>query len=296
MTNIKFFVDSSSDVPEEYAIANNIGVFPMPVIFDGKVYLDWTELKSDEFFKMLAESKTLPTTSQLVIPDIERDFREALKTHDAIICITLSSKGSGTYHGCNIAKESILKDIPDAKIEIVDAMAYSLYTSSMLGEALRLYKQGKSVEDIVAGIKTHREHTTTVVVVDTLKYLEKGGRINKASLVIGTLLDIKPVLTVKKGVMETIDKFKGRKTVIPKMIQKIKEMDINLSDPNFHIVHGNVPDRAQELWTAIKAEFGEAQELKMMASLGATIGTHIGPGTLAVAFKTNKPFEKIYED
>lgn len=295
MQNIKFFVDSASDIPEEFAKEHDIGVLCLPITFEDGTYLDWAELKKPEFYKKLAASKALPTTSQVPITTIEEEFKKALETHDAVVYFCLSSKGSGTYQAANLVKENILAEKPDAKIEIVDSLAYSLYIPIMLLEAIKLNKQGKSLPKIIAGAKKQREYTDTVVVVDTLKYLEKGGRINKASLVVGTLLNIKPVLSVRGGVMETIDKFRGSKTVIPKMIQKAKNMGIDEADPHFCIVHSNAPDRAAELWEAVKAEFGEDSELVMQSELGATVGTHIGPGTLALFFKTKTP-QNLYQD
>lgn len=293
--NIKFFVDSTSDITEEFAKENDIGVFGLPVIFEDGTYLDWIQLKSNDFYQKLAASKNIPTTSQIPMATMDAEFREALKDHDAIIYFTISSRGSGTYQAANLVKKDILKEIPDAKIEIVDSLAYSLYIVAMLREAMELARQGKTIEEVIAGAKRRREFTDTVVVVDTLKYLEKGGRINKASLVVGTLLDLKPVLSVRGGVMESIDKFRGSKTVIPKMIAKAKKMGIDESDPNFYIVHGNVPERAAALWDAVKAEFGENCTLNMLSEIGATVGTHIGPGTLALFFKTKTP-QQLYED
>jgi len=293
---IKFFMDSSCDALPEYTIANDIHIFPMVINFSDKSYLDGIELKAEDFYKLLVKSKELPTTSQPSIPDIEGHFRAALSTHDAVVCISLSSKGSGTYNACMSAKSNILADTPDAKIEVIDSMGYSHYLVRMMDEALKLYSEGKSLEEIVAGAKNAREHMTACVVVDTLKYLEKGGRINKASLIMGTLLDLKPVLTVKNGVMESVDKFRGSKTVLTKMLAKLKQMDINEEDPHFYIVHADVPERAQQLADALEAEYGEKSKIHMRAPIGATVGTHIGPGTLAVFFDTNKPFESIYED
>jgi len=293
---IKFFMDSSCDAREQYVIDNDIHIFPMIVNFSDKSYQDWVELKSEQFYDLLTHSKELPTTSQPSIPDIEEHFRDALKTHDAVFCISLSSQGSGTYNACVSAKDNILADTPDAKIEIIDSMGYSHFLMRMMDEALRLYKAGKSIDEMVAGVKNAREHMTVCVVVDTLKYLEKGGRINKASLIMGTLLDLKPVLTVKKGVMESIDKFRGSKTVMAKMLAKLHQMDINAENPNFYIVHANVPERAQQLAEALEAEYGEKGKINMLSPIGATVGTHIGPGTLAVFFDTNKPQEPIYED
>ncbi len=296
MLNIKYIVDSTSDLPKEYAKEHDVTVLGMPIIFeDGTIARDWTEMSHDEFYKKLAESNKIPSTSQPPLGEVEQMMRDGLKEHDAVIYITLSSKGSGTYQSANIAKANVLEDIPDAKIEVIDSMAYSLFIGLMLDEAMKLQKEGKTLEEIVEGAKACRCHTEVLVVVDTLKYLEKGGRINKASLIAGTLLDLKPVLSVCNGVMESIDKFRGSKTIISKMIKKIKASDIDLSDPRFCIVHSQAPEKAKALWEAVRAEFGEDKELVMSAQIGATVGTHIGPGTLAIFYHLKNPVQ-VYED
>ena len=295
MLNIKFIVDSTSDISKEYAEENNITVMGMPIIFeDGTTSRDWVEMTHEEFYHKLTISNTIPTTSQVPLGEIEDVLEKYAKEYDAVIFITLSSKGSGTYQSANLAKNNVLEKMPEAKIEIIDSMAYSLFIGVMLDEAIRLQKEGKSLEEIVEGAKKVRSHTDVLVVVDTLKYLEKGGRINKASLIAGTLLDLKPVLSVRNGIIESIDKFRGNKTIISKMIKKLKTSDINTSNPRFCIVHAQAQDKAEQLWEAIQAEYENA-ELFMMSQIGATVGTHIGPGTVAVMYNLNNPVS-VYED
>lgn len=296
MLNIKYMVDSTSDIPHDFAQEHDVAVLGMPILFeDGSSALDWVEMSTDEFYKKLAKSSRIPTTSQPSIPTIEAMMREGLEGHDALIYVTISSKGSGTYQAAHLAKKNILEDMPDAQIEIIDSMGYSLFIVAMVQEAMRLQQEGKTLAEIASGVKEFRCKTDVLVVVDTLKYLEKGGRINKASLIAGTLLDLKPVLSVRGGVMESIDKFRGSKTIISKMVKKIKASDIDLDDPYFCIVNSQVPDKAEQLWDAVKAEFGEEHKLVMESQIGATVGTHIGPGTLAIFYKLKNPVQ-VYED
>ena len=296
MLNIKYMLDSTSDVSKEYAQKHDIQVLGLPIMFeDGTTALDWVEMSTEEFYDKLSKSSQIPTTSQVSPATMEESMRKALEGHDALIYFTVSSKGSGSYNSACLAKANILEDIPDAKIEIVDSMAYSLFIVAMVEEAMRLQKEGKSLEEIIQGAKDFRSKLDVLVIVDSLKYLEKGGRINKASLVAGTLLDLKPVLSVRGGVMESIDKFRGSKTIISKMIKKIKASDIDLDDPFFCMVHSRAPEKANELWEAIKEEFGDHHKLFMQSELGATVGTHIGPGTLAIFYKLKNPMQ-VYEN
>lgn len=296
MENVKFIVDSTSDIPKDFALENDIAVLGLPVIFeDGTTKLDWIEMDHDEFYERLEKSKNIPKTAHAPIETMEKLMKDSLKDHDSVLYITMSAVGSGTYQSANIAKANVLEEMPDARIEILDSKAYSIYIVIMLQEAIRLKNEGKSLDEIIEGAKMRRSYTEVLVVVDTLKYLEKGGRINKASLIAGTLLDLKPVLSVRGGLMESIDKFRGSKTIISKMIKKVRASDIDLDDPRFYIVHSQAPERAEQLWEAVKAEFGEDSKLNMCAQLGAGVGTHIGPGTLALFYKPKTPL-KIYDD
>ena len=295
MLNIKFITDSTSDIPKEYAEENNIGVVGVRINFpEGNSVADWYEITHDEFYDYLERTNNIPSTSQPPIAEIADMFEKALQDHEAIIFVATSSNSSGSFNSARLAKEMVLEKNPNAKIEIVDSQAFSLFETIMLEEGLKLQKEGKSIEEIVEGMKMRRRLTDVCVVVDTLKYLEKGGRINKASLIAGTLLDLKPVLSVRGGTMESIDKFRGSKTVIQKMVKKVKTMDIDLSDPQFSFVHSHVEPKALEMIAAFEEGF-ENSKARFFNELGATVATHIGPGTLAVFFKLNTP-QKIYEE
>ena len=294
--NIKFIVDSASDIPRDFAQENNICVIGLPLYFsDGTQLRAWHDIEPEEFYERLVNDPEIPTTSQAPIPEVKALLEDGAKNYDATIYFTLSSKASGTYQTAHMIKNEVLEEYPDAKIEIVDSMSYSLYIVLMLKEAIRLNNAGKSLEEIVEGAKDVRRHTNVYVLVDTLKYLEKGGRINKASLIAGSLLNIKPVLSVIDGIMESVDKFRGSKTVIPKLVQKAIADDCDLEDPQFCIVHSNAADRAAQLWDAVKEQCGEESELVMQSQIGASVGTHIGPGTLALFYHTKSP-RKVYEE
>lgn len=294
--NIKFIVDSASDIPKDYAKENNISVIGMPILFpDGTQLRDWVDISSEEFYKKLTSNPQIPTTSQPPIPELKAMLEDGVKNYDATIYITISSKASGTNQTCHMIKNELLEEYPDAKIEIVDSMSYSLYIVLMLMEGIRLNKEGKSLEEIVEGMKDVRRHTNVYVLVDTLKYLEKGGRINKASLIAGNLLNIKPVLSVIGGIMESVDKFRGAKTLFPKLVQKAIADDMDTEDPRFCMVHSDAHESAAQLWDAVKAACGEDSELLMQSQIGAAVGTHIGPGTLALFYRTKSP-RKVYEE
>ena len=293
---IKFIVDSASDIPKDYALKHDISVIGLPIYFaDGTQVRAWHDITPKEFYERLETESKIPTTSQAPLPEIKELLLDGALNYDATIYFTLSSKASGTYQTCHMLKNEILEEYPDAKIEIVDSMRYSLFIVLMLDEAIRLNNEGKSLKEIIEGAKDVRRHTNVYVLVDTLKYLEKGGRINKASLIAGSLLNIKPVLSVINGIMESVDKFRGSKTVIPKLVQKVIGDDLDTENPHFCIVHANADERADQLWATVKELCGEDSVLEFKSDIGASIGTHIGPGTLALFYRTKSP-RKIYEE
>ncbi len=293
---IKFIVDSASDIPKDYASKHDISVIGLPIYFaDGTQIRAWHDITPEAFYDRLVKESEIPTTSQAPLPEVKDLLLDGAKNYDATVYFTLSSKASGTYQTAHMLKNEILEEYPDAKIEIVDSMSYSLYIVLMLNEAIRLNNEGKSLEEIIEGAKNVRRHTNVYVLVDTLKYLEKGGRINKASLIAGSLLNIKPVLSVINGIMESVDKFRGSKTVIPKLVQKVISDDLDTENPHFCIVHSNASDRAAQLWDAVKEQCGEDSVLEFESQIGASVGTHIGPGTLALFYRTKSP-RKVYEE
>lgn len=295
MLKIKYIVDATADMPSDFAKENDVHIIGVPVTFeDGTTVVDPTDLHGGEFYDLLTSHNSIPKTSQPTAAVIQDVFESYINDYDAIIFITMSSFGSGTYNSANIAKQLTLENHPDAKIEIIDSRAFSLFIVYMVSEAIKLQKEGKSLEEIVEGAKMRRRYTDVIAVVDTLKYLEKGGRINKASLIAGSLLDLKPVLSVRGGIMESVDKFRGSKTVLNKMIKKIKTMDIDLENPMFSIVDANVSEKANQLKDALKENF-ENYEFCYQSTIGATVATHIGPGTLGLFFKTNSP-QKVYDE
>lgn len=293
--NIKFIVDSTSDITHEIVEKYNVEVLGIPVMFeDGTTKLDWIEMDAEEFYARLAASDNIPTTSQPSIPVIKETIEKYIDDFDAVIYLTLSSHASGTYQTVNLIKNDILEEHPDANICIFDSMGYSLIITMMLLKGIEAAKTADKLEDVLEAMKKEREYTDVIVTVDTLKYLEKGGRINKASLILGSLLAVKPVLSIVDGIMEVTDKFKGSKQITSKMVKKLSGVDFDADYKEFAICHANCPDKAEELLCELKNTFGEDIKISVQNSIGSTVGTHIGPGTLGLFYrrKTRNP---IYE-
>ncbi|WHH60717.1 DegV family protein [Petroclostridium sp. X23] len=276
MERIKVVTDSTSDIPKGLAEELDIKVVPLTVHFGDKSYKDWYDITSAEFFYKLENSDIMPTTSQVTPIAFEEAFNEALQDYDSIICITLSSKASGTYQSAVIAQNSL----EDADIEVIDSMAFSFGYGMIVIEAAKMAKADRDKQEIVDYIHNSLKRLETYFIVDTLEYLKKGGRINLATAVIGNILSIKPVLGVRDGLVVPIDKVRGSKKVIPKMIELIRANGYDASDKMICLAHGAIPEKIEEVKEAIAREIHPKGF--MITEVGSVIGAHAGPGIVGI--------------
>jgi len=285
MADIKIVVDTAADLPKEYLERYNMGMLHFMSIFDGEAYVADVDLDNAAFYKKLTESEKIPTTSQTPYQDMYDYLLEQSKLHDTVLYFTLSSKGSGQYNTARmIAAEIKEEDNPNADIRVIDTMSYSIYIGTTAIYAAQLAEAGEDADTILEKCDRYIKSWQAYVVVDTLEYLEKGGRINKTSAWIGTLLDIKPVLCVKDGLIESYDKIRGKKKVLPKLMQIVRDTEgFNEENPEFVVVHSDL-EKGKEMEEVIKEEFG-VDEIYYMTEFGPIIGTHIGPGAVAVMFR-----------
>ena len=284
MKNIKIVVDTSSDIPQEFIEKYDIGLLSFLSIFGEETYVTGKEITNAEFYEKLEASDKIPTTAQTPYGDMYDYLMEQAKTHDSVIYFTISSKGSGQYHTATLVADEIKEDYPEADIHIVDSEKFSLYIAQTAVHAAELAKQGMEAEAIVEDCKKYIKTWRCYLLVDTLKYLEKGGRINKTTAVVGTLLDIKPILTIENGLVENMDKLRGNKKLVNKLIDKITEdPDFNSENPEFLVVQSD-DKKGQEACEKLEAQFGEGC-VKMYSEFGPIVGTHIGKGAFAIIIR-----------
>ncbi len=286
MGTYKIFVDTGADMPEQMAEKNGLGVIRFLSIFGEKAYVTGTELTNDEFYKMLEESDTIPTTSQTPYADFYDQLKKASDEYDTVIYFALSSNASGQYNTACMIKNEILEENPNADIRLFDTQTFSIYISAAALYAKELLDGGMDVDEVLDKCREYIASWQCYVLVDTLKYLEKGGRITKTSAIVGSLLDIKPVLTVKNGLIEPVEKLRGSKKLFKKLLNLIRENpDFDEEKCEFMIGHSNI-EYCNEVKALIKEEFGV--DVREYLELGPIIGTHIGPGTLGVLFRLKK--------
>ena len=276
---IKIITDSTSDIPKYLIDELNIEVVPLTVNFSDKSYKDdGIELTNDEFFKKLKESSELPTTSQVSPGEFEVVFNKFLNDYDEILCIDISSNLSGTFNAAIQAKNIIGSD----KIHIVDSRMVSFAIGFVVVEAAKMAKENRSIEEIVEFAQNGYTRMNNIFIFDTLDYLLKGGRLSKKEAFVGSLLNIKPILTLVDGELKSLHKVRGGKKAVKYAISQIKEDCSKYSINKIAIYKGADSDMFDEIKEILNSEF-EFDEV-IESKLGIVVGTHAGPGALAISY------------
>lgn len=284
MADIKIIVDSGSDIPQDVADKYDIGIISFLSIFGAEQYVQRTEITNEQFFDKLEEYDGIPTTSQTPFGDMLDYFKQQCSEHESVIYFALSSAASGQYQTANLVKSEIEEENPNADFHIVDSQKFSLYIAQTAVHAAQMVQDGKSVDEIVTECEKYIKTWRCYLLVDTLKYLEKGGRLSKAAAFVGTMLDIKPILTIEHGLVESLDKLRGKKKLLDKLIAKIQDdSDFDTENPKFLIVQSD-DDKGQEACEKLRDEYGE-DCIEMYGEFGPLIGTHVGRGAIAILAK-----------
>ena len=274
---VRIIVDSSTDVSEKYR--EKIQFVPLTVRFGDKEYLDGVELSKHQFYEMLVESDVLPTTSQATPAAFADCFEAIASAGDSAVVITLSSKLSGTYQSAVLATE----DYPN--IYVVDSQSVAIGTGVLAQYAVELAQQGMGAEKIAQELTQQREKVCVVALLDTLEYLKKGGRISKTVAFAGGVLNIKPVVTVQDGAVALIGKARGSRNGNNLLVEKIREAGgVDFERPVLLGYTGLSSALLEKYVDDSKALWADHVDKLDGCLLCSVIGTHAGPGAVAVAF------------
>lgn len=276
--SIRIITDSASDIPQ--GLREDLTVLPMHVYFGQEEFLDGVNLSHKQFYERLIEEEELPKTSQISPFEFGHVYEEAVSAGEQVIVITISSKLSGTYQSACIAAA----DYED-RVYVVDSLNATLGERCLVDYALRLKEQGKTAEQIVAELERGKTRIRLLALLDTLEYLKKGGRISKSVAMVGGMLSIKPVIAVVDGEVAMVGKARGSRNGSNLLVQEIEKAGgVDFSMPYYlgytglddHLLRKYIED-SRALWE------GHAEQLDR-TSVGGTIGTHVGPGAIAVFF------------
>lgn len=281
MNRIAIVTDSTADLPKEIAKKNAITVVPLKVNFQDKNYTEGVDITNQEFYEKLEESNTLPTTSQPSPSDFSKAYEDLLQqNYDSIISIHISDKLSGTRQSALIGGSELGKKI--SNFIGINSQQVGIGTGLITIIAAESAAQKKGFDQVLEDINSAIENIQLYVLVDTLKYLEKGGRIGKAQAIAGSLLSIKPILTMKDGEIVDKDKVRTRKKGILEIIDLAKKYKEANGKIRYVISHSMALEDAQKLDKSLYSELGVRSEF--ISEVGSVVGTHIGPGALFIAF------------
>ncbi len=280
---IRLVVDSSSDLPASFIEEHHIVCVPLTIIFGQEEFRDKVDISPSDFYEKLGQADEMPTTSQVQPDRFIQAFSPIIEAGDEIICITIGSSASGTCQSAFIAKDELDSDL----IHVVDSNSLCMGTGYLAVMAAQMIQEGKSVSEILERITPLTDNRIEhLFCVDTMEYLKRGGRVKAGKAMVAELLNIKPILTVKDAITEPIGKVRGRKKIIPYYLQHIENtMDFDAS-PFLSVAHSEDEAFAGELIQAFQEKFNFDKPI-IVSEIGATIGTHAGPGVLAV-FYINK--------
>lgn len=275
---VRIVIDSTANARKDYA--DRFTVVPLTVNFGTESYADGIEIDNDTFYRKLVTSDVMPTTSQPTPDAFAKVFKEITDAGDQAVVITISSKLSGTYQSACIAAEDFAGDI-----FVVDGYTVAIGSGALAEYAVNLADQGKTAAEIAEILEKDKENILVYAVVDTLEYLKKGGRVSAAVAFAGGLLNFKPVIAIEDGVVKSITKGRGNKQANQLMnAEIIKKGGIDLDKP-FIIGYTGENSRLMQEYIADNLDFwGGDMDKIHTAQLGSVVGTHGGPGAVAVGY------------
>jgi DegV family protein with EDD domain len=278
---IKIITDSGCDISQEEAKRFNIKVIPIITIFSNKEFLDGVDITPDEFYSRLEEKKEFAKTTQVNPGMYQQAFEEEINQGNEVLCLTLGSKLSGCHQSAMLASNSI----PSVKISILDTNSVCVGQRNLVYAALEDIQKGMNLSEITKDLEQKKKRLVVLASVDTLEYLVRGGRISKTAAMIGTLFSIKPVIELQDGLIRIIGKARGYKNahnLLTKTIEKQGGIDFSL--PYATAYSGREHDLLDKyLSEAQNLYMGKTTEVPVYR-IGAAIGTHCGPGAVAVSF------------
>lgn len=276
--SVRIIVDSTTDLPEQ--TARRVTVVPLTIHFGEQQYVSGVDIDARKFYEMLVEGDVLPTTSQPTPYAFTQVFQEAVDAGDTVVCITVSSKLSGTYQSACIAAA----DFP-GKVFVVDSLTVAIGGGILTEYALSLTDKGIDAEEIAWKLMQKREKVRLLALLDTLEYLKKGGRISSAVAFAGGLLNIKPVIAVADGEVKMLGKARGSKQGNNLLVQEIdKAGGVDFEKPLL-LGYTGLSDALLQKYIVDSAALWQGKVEQLPVSIvGSVVGTHAGPGAVAVAF------------
>lgn len=272
---LAIITDSTCDLTADELARLGVQRVPLYVSFKGETYRDWLEIGPKEIIEGVQAGADLPTTSQPSPQDFEAAFRRAAEDGaEEIICITISSELSGTYQSANIAKESV--EVP---VSLFDSRAASIGLGEMVKKAVGMRDAGSEPGDILSSLAAIRDSNLPLFTVASLEFLQKGGRIGRASALLGSLLNIKPILSLEEGKIIPLGRARGNKKALAELVNQVKRHRERFEGTLvLNFLHVQDPEAAEQVRAAVERAGIEYQGGGVY-EIGAVVAAHVGPGT-----------------
>lgn len=283
MTKVKIICDSASDIRMEEAERLGVTVVPLTYTFDGETYLkDGVDMTKDEFFDKILTEGEIPKTSQITFDVWKEVFLRELDSCESIVCITMSAAASGTCQAATLARTEVLEERPDADITVIDSNSLCYLYGYAVEQVAEMAANGADKDEIIKKFNDIMSKVEAFFLVEDLKYLKKGGRINTATLVAANLMDIKPILTVRDGLVVGGEKIRGGKNLYESFIKHLISRGHQVEGKDICVIHSLKQDKLDEFCNTVQSMMKPASI--SVVQLGATIGAHAGPGLCAVLY------------
>jgi len=273
--DIALVTDSTADLPLDFIKENKIEVIPLRVVFPDGEYRDGVDITPDEFYEKLKKSNELPKSSQPSPDDFVEVYQKLLQEYKEVISIHLSSKVSGTINAAQLAKKKV-----GGTIHIFDSLTVSLGIGMQIREALNCIQEGWSGDRVVDYLHWMRDNSATYFTVDSLKYLYLGGRISKAKSLMGSILNIKPILRLGPEGVEAAGKARSEPQLINGVIRKFKEVAGDRAPGGMAVAQGAAKEMGYKMKEGLEKSFNI--KTSFFGQIGPTLGVHSGPGVVGV--------------
>ncbi|HLR74619.1 MAG TPA: DegV family protein [Virgibacillus sp.] len=284
---VKILADSACDLTKEYYDQYNIDMVPLTVHLGEEEYKDGVEISPKKIYDAMREGATTKT-SQVSPHTFKSIFTSYAESNQPLVYLAFSSELSGTYQTAKMMEQEIKEKFPNAPLHVVDTKCASIGYGLVILRAAQLAQEGGTADEIIDLATYHAQHMEHIFTVDDLEYLYRGGRVSRTAAFVGSLLRIKPLLHVEDGKLIPIEKIRGSKRVLNRMVEVMEERGTDFTNQVIGISHGDDLETAEKLATIIKDKFAVKDIIIEM--VGSVIGAHSGPGTIALFF-LNKPYK-----
>jgi len=278
MSKIAFVTDSTAYIPNDLLQQYPISVAPQVLIWGDEVFEDGVDIQPGEFYTRLKNAKIMPTTSQVSPKAFKDIFDRRLEEGYQILMILVSEQLSGTLASAFQARELL----PGAPIEIVDSRTTAMAMGFQVLAAARAAADGANLAECKAIVEKAREHTGVIFAVDTLEFLHRGGRIGGAARLLGTALNMKPILEVTGGRVEPIERVRTRSKSLNRLVELVEERIAGRQPVHLATLHANSPEDAKTILKDTSQKVNAVE--RIFSEVSPVVGTHTGPGTVGIAF------------